>query len=174
MDSLDADGWAKLIDGAEHSACHLEMRDVYAVAEEAADLEAWRAGAWTLAADAASKAGWLALMRRARDRGVILRRARIVSREPSDYIRFEHFGTVNNIAAGEQVRWLWRTDASHLALPGNDYWVIDSRHVLFNHFTGTGGWLGNTEADDPAVARLCTDAFDAVWNAATPHEEFPL
>jgi hypothetical protein len=174
VDSLDAEDWAKLIDGAEASACHLEMRDQYAVAEEAADVEAWRAGTWTLEADAASKAGWLELMRRSRDRGVVLRRARIVSPEPTDYIRFEHFGTPNNIAAGEQVRWLWRTDASGLALPGNDFWVIDGRHVLFNHFTGTGGWLGNTESDDPAVARLCADAFEAVWNAGTSHEEFRL
>ena len=70
------------------------------------------------------------------------------------------------------MRWLWRTEASGLALPGNDYWVIDGRHVLFNHFTGSGGWLGNTESDEPAVARLCTDAFEAVWALSTPHEEF--
>ena len=174
MDSLDADGWAKLIDGAELSACHLEMRDQYAVVEEAADVEQWRAGTWTLEADAASKAGWLELMRRARDRGVALRRARIISQEPAEYIKFEHFGTPNNISAGEQVRWLWRTEASGLALPGNDYWVIDGRHVLFNHFTGSGGWLGNTESDDAAVARLCEDAFEAVWSVAAPHEEFQL
>lgn len=174
MDSLDADGWAKLIDGAQRSAWHLEMRDQYAVEEEAADVEAWKAGTWSLEADAESKTGWLELMRRARDRGVDLRRARIVSHEPTNYIRFEHFGTPNNVAAGERVRWLWRPEASSLALPGNDFWVIDGEHVLFNHFTGSGGWLGNTASDDPAVARLCADAFEAVWALGTPHEEFQL
>jgi hypothetical protein len=174
VDSLDSDGWASLIGGAEVTACHLEMRDDYAVVEEAADVERWRAGGWTLEADAESKASWLELMRSARARGVALRRARIVSPEPTDYIRFEHFGTPNNIGAGEDVRWLWRTKASGLALPGNDFWVIDGKHVLFNHFTGSGGWLGNTTSDDPDVARLCADAFESVWALATPHDEFPL
>jgi hypothetical protein len=174
VDSLNAEGWAKLIGGAEQSAFHLEMRDTYAVAEEAADVESWRAGTWTLEADAESKAGWLELMRAASGRGVVLRRARIVSKEPGEYIRFEHFGTPNNIAAGEDVRWLWRTEASGLALPGNDFWVIDGTRVLFNHFTGSGGWLGNTASDEPAVARLCTHAFESVWELAIPHGEFPL
>ena len=141
MDSLDADGWATLFDRAEASARHLEMCDEYVVAEEAPDFGQWRAGTWTLEANAESKAGWLKLMRRNRDRGVRLRRARIVSVEPTDYIRFEHFGTPNNIAAGEEVRRLRRTEASGLALPGNDFWAIDGKFVLFNHFTGSGGWL---------------------------------
>ena len=174
MDSLDADGWAKLINSADKTAFHLEMRDQYAVAEEAADVEQWRTGTWTMEADAQSKAFWLELMRSAHARGVVLRRARIVSPEPGEYIRFEHYGTLNNIDAGEDVRWLWRTEASGLALPGNDFWVIDGKHVLFNHFTGPGGWLGNTTSDDPAVARLCSDAFESVWQLATPHEEFQL
>jgi hypothetical protein len=174
MDSLDADGWAALFDGAKATACHLEMRDEYAVAEEAADVEQWRSGTWTLEADAKSKAGWLELMRRTRDRGVQLRRARIVSVEPTDYICFEHFGTPNNIAAGEDVRWLRRTDASGLALPGNDFWLFDGKYALFNHFTGAGAWLGNTTSQDPDIARLCADAFEAVWSRGTPHEEFQL
>jgi hypothetical protein len=174
MESLDSDGWAALIGGAATSAFHLEMRDHYAVAEEAADVEQWRAGTWTLEADAKSKASWLELMRAARERGVLLRRARIISPQPGEYIRFEHFGTPNNIEAGEQVRWLWRTEASGIALPGNDFWIIDGKRVLFNHFTGDGAWLGNTVTDDQAVADLCWDAFEAVWSAATPHEEFQL
>lgn len=39
MESLDAAGWADLFDSCRESAYHLEMRDHYAVAEEAADLE---------------------------------------------------------------------------------------------------------------------------------------
>jgi hypothetical protein len=117
------------------------MRDTYAVQEELADIEQWRAGQWGPEQDAKSKAGWLDLMRATAARGVRLRRARIVSEPVTEYIRFEHEGTAQNIAAGEDVRWLPRTRASGLALPGNDYWVFDGTTVLFNHFTGNGGSL---------------------------------
>lgn len=173
MESLTPMEWKKLFDAAEHAAWHLEMRDSYAVEEEAADIRAWYAGTWTLEADARSKAWWLDLMRRTRARGVDLRRARIVSQDPTDYIRFEHFGTPNNIEAGEQVRWLWRTAASTMALPGNDFWVFDGRVVVFNHFTGDGGWQGNSSYEDE-TALFCAVAFEQVWRVATAHKDFEL
>lgn len=174
MESLDADGWARLFRACRQSASHLEMRDTYAVQEEQADIEKWRAGLWGPEQDAESKAGWLELMRATAARGVRLRRARIVSEPVTEYIRFEHEGTPQNIAAGEDVRWLPRTRASGLALPGNDYWVFDAATVLFNHFTGDGGWIGNELTSDPSVAALCTEAFESVWRIAVPHHEYQL
>lgn len=174
MESLDAEGWARLFRACQHSASHLEMRDTYAVQEELADIEKWRAGQWGPEQDAESKAGWLELMRETAARGVRLRRARIVSEPVTEYIRFEHEGTPQNIAAGEDVRWLPRTRASGLALPGNDCWIFDGTTVLFNHFTGDGGWIGNELTTDPAIAALCTEAFEAVWERAIPHAEYQL
>lgn len=174
MESLDAGGWARLFDACRESACHLEMRDTYAVAEEQADIEKWRAGDWGPEQDAASKAGWLDLMRATSARGVRLRRARIVSQPVTEYIWFEHEGTPQNIAAGEDVRWLSRTRASGLALPGNDCWIFDSTTVLFNHFTGNGGWIGNELTADPRVVELCANAFASVWELATPHSVYTL
>ncbi|PRX97167.1 DUF6879 family protein [Allonocardiopsis opalescens] len=174
MESLDANGWARLFGACRESACHLEMRDTYAVQEEAADFEEWRAGRWGPAEAAESWASWLDLMRKTSTRGVRLRRARIVSEPVTDYIRFEHEGTPLNIAAGEDVRWLPRTRASGLALPGNDFWIFDGATVLFNHFTGDGGWIGNELTTDPEVAKLCADAFESVWALAVPHSEYTL
>ncbi|MFC4562837.1 DUF6879 family protein [Nocardiopsis mangrovi] len=174
MESLDADGWASLFNAARESACHLEMRDHYAVEEEKSDIEKWRAGKWGPEQDAASKAGWLKLMRDTAARGVRLRRLRIISEPVTEYIRFEHEGTPQNIAAGEDVRWLPRRHASGLALPGNDCWVIDGRTVLFNHFTGEGGWVGNELSSDPEVARICADAFESAWKIGVPHAEYIL
>ncbi|MFV2196947.1 DUF6879 family protein [Nocardiopsis sp. LOL_012] len=174
MESLDAEGWARLFHACRESAYHLEMRDHYAVAEELADIEQWRAGQWGPEQDAASKAGWLDLMRATAARGVQLRRVRIVSEPVTEYIRFEHEGTPQNIAAGEDVRWLPRTRASGLALPGNDCWVFDSATVLFNHFTGDGGWVGNEVSTDPDVARICAGAFASAWDLAIPHDEYTL
>ena len=174
MDTLTPDDWSRLFAECRESACHLEMRDIYAVEEELADIATWRAGQWGPERDAESKGGWLELMRGTRARGVRLRRARIVSEPVSEYIRFEYEGTAANIEAGEEVRWLPRTQASGLALPGNDFWIFDGRTVLFNHFTGDGGWLGNELTTEPRVARLCADAFEAVWTLGIPHSEYEL
>ena len=174
MESLDADGWARLFNACQQSASHLEMRDSYAVQEELADIAQWRAGQWGPEQDAASKASWLSLMRATAARGVRLRRARIVSEPVSEYIRFEYEGTAQNIEAGEKIRWLPRTRASGLALPGNDCWIFDGTTVLFNHFTGDGGWVGNELTTDPRVAQLCASAFEAVWELGVPHSDFKL
>ncbi|WP_152514421.1 DUF6879 family protein [Nocardiopsis valliformis] len=174
MKSLDAAGWARLFHECQEFAYHLEMRDHYAVAEEEADIERWRAGDWGPEDDARSKAGWLDLMRSTAERNVRLRRVRIVSEPVTEYIRFEHEGTPQNLAAGEDIRWLPRTNASGLALPGNDCWILDGTKVLFNHFTGDGGWVGNEFSTDPDVAKLCAEAFESAWTLATPHHEFTL
>ena len=91
-------------------------------------------------------------MRATKARGVHLRRARVISEPITTYIRYEHWGTPLNILAGEEVRWLPRTKAARLALPGTDFWLFDQQRVLFNHFTGDGGWIGNElVTDEPAT-----------------------
>jgi hypothetical protein len=111
---------------------------------------------------------------RARARGVVVRRARIVSEPVSEYIRFEYDITFRNVRAGEDVRWLPRRQASDLVLPGNDFWVFDDRVVLWTHFTGEGelppdGWEAT---DDPAAVKHCAVAFESVWDRAVPHADY--
>ena len=55
------------------------------------------------------EAHWHALAGGALARGVVMRRARIISEPVTPYIRYEYDVTDSmNIAAGEQVRWLPR------------------------------------------------------------------
>ncbi|MFH8407591.1 DUF6879 family protein [Streptomyces sp. NPDC018019] len=164
--------FAELLDCARHSAVHLEMRDVYAVEEETATVDAWRRDGTVPAADSAFWRPWVELVKRTTARGVTVRRARIVSEPVSQYIRFEHAITPVNVAAGEQVRWLPRAHASGLALPGNDFWLIDERAVRFNVFSGDGRAVAPQYTEDAAVARLCTQAFAAVWERAVPHDQY--
>lgn len=103
--------------------------------------------------------------------GVAVLRTRIVSEPVTEYILHEHAGTVVNLAADEQVRWLPRRRASGRALPGNSFWGLDDRMVRFNHFTGDGASGGPQMCEDPAVAKLCSTAFEAVWERGTPHEQ---
>ncbi|MDH6131944.1 hypothetical protein P3T37_001318 [Kitasatospora sp. MAA4] len=167
--------FAELIRAAEHSAIHLEMRDSYGVNEEKEAFAAWRNG---FRYDPADRASWwrpfLDLISETVDRGVVVRRARIVSEPVTEYIRYEHSGTFTNVAAGEQVRWLPRREASDIALPGNDFWLFDGRLIRFHHFTGDGAWSAYTYTDESAVAKLCADAFETVWERATPHEQYAV
>jgi hypothetical protein len=116
---------------------------------------------------------WYDLVRATTSRGVEIRRARIVSEPISDYVRFEYDVTADhNIAAGEQVRWLGRQNAVDLIAPVCDLWVFDSEIVVFNIFDGNNGWIGEDRHDDPALAKSCADAFEAVWQRAVPHEAY--
>jgi hypothetical protein len=165
----------ELMAGCRRSAVHLEMRDHYGVSDEAGDFEAWRrTGERDVDPGSAYWSEWIGLITPALERGVALRRARIVSEPVSEYIRYEHGGTVVNVQAGEQVRWLPRRRASDIALPGNDFWLFDEQWVHWNHFAGDGSWRGEEITDDTVAAKLCTEAFEAVWARAIPHDQYEI
>ncbi|MEI5099366.1 hypothetical protein RB200_13140 [Streptomyces sp. PmtG] len=168
-------GFGELLAAARHSAVHLEMRDAYGVGDEAGDFEAWkRTGQRDVDPASTYWSPWVELIQRTVARGVSVRRARVVSEPVTDYIRYEHAGTVVNVHAGEEVRWLPRRQASDIVLPGNDCWVFDGEAVLFNHFSGDGDWSepGWEVRTEPAVARLASAAFEAVWQRGVPHERY--
>jgi hypothetical protein len=163
----------ELLRSTQHSAVHLEMRDGYMQDDPA--LIAWRDGHRL---DPENRGSWwrpwLDVIAEAIGRGVVIRRARIVSEPVSEYIRYEYDMTFPNVAAGEQVRWLPRRKASSLALPGNDFWLFDGKLVRWGHFSGDGDSLGGELTEDPAAAKLCADAFEAVWERATDHQDYKV
>ncbi|GHF41204.1 hypothetical protein GCM10018790_18540 [Kitasatospora xanthocidica] len=162
-----------LLRGAQRTAVHLEMRDGYMRDDPL--LLRWLGGHRDDPADRTSWWNpWLQLMEETTSRGVDVRRARIVSEPASEYIRFEHEITFRNIASGEQVRWLPRWQATDLALPGNDFWLIDGRTLVVHHFSGEGDVVDHEVTKAPGTVRLCTSAFEAVWERAVPHEDFRL
>jgi hypothetical protein len=145
------------------------MRDAYDVGDPY--FRAWKAGEEFDRSE--RDAMWQGILSAPIAGGVVVRRARIVSEPVTDYIRYEHSVTDGcNIAAGEQVAWLPRGQASDLALPGNDFWLFDGTTMIFNLFTGDGQWAGDDLSTDPAVAKLCESAFEAVWDRAIPHREY--
>lgn len=167
--------WAELIGSARVSAVHMEMRDSYAVKQEAEEFERWRStGIAVTDLDSPGWADWSRIIRDAVSAGVVVRRVRIVSEPITEYARWLHATTGGNLASGELVRWLPRARASDLALPGNDFWVIDDHTVLFNHFTGDGDWAEEPFElrHEPAVIKLCSTAFDAAWERAVDHADY--
>jgi hypothetical protein len=154
---------------AKSTAWHVELRDSYTPYDP--DWLDWQAGQRF---DPAERwASWSDLVRATVNRKVSVRRIRIVSEPVTDYIRFEYDVTAaHNVAAGEEVRWLPRAKATGLLVPVSDFWVFDGQVVLWNHFAGDGSWVGEEQADDPALAKSCAASFSAAWKRAVPHADY--
>ncbi|WP_371517442.1 DUF6879 family protein [Kitasatospora sp. NBC_01300] len=159
---------------AKVSAVHLEMRDAYQPSDP--EFIAWQQG--KRLDPAAERSSWwrpfLDVVTETTARGVVMRRARIISEPVTDYIRYEYDVTFPNVRAGEQIRWLPRRKAADIALPGTDLWLFDGSSVLFTYFSGVGEVVDREWRTEPAVVELVKSAFEAVWDRATPHEEYRL
>ncbi|SDH09076.1 hypothetical protein SAMN05421505_11188 [Sinosporangium album] len=163
--------FSELLASCERTAFKLEMRDQYMTADPG--YLAWEAG--DLAEAARLYADWTNIAKTAVERGVLMRRVRIISEPVSTYISFEHAVTPTvNLAAGEAIKWLPRRAVSDLALPGNDVWIFDDRMVQFCHFAGDGTWVSNDESEDPATVKLCATAFASAWDRAVDHSEYRI
>lgn len=163
--------FGELLAGAKRSAVHLETRDVYYSNPR---FEAWQNGERTDWDDRAS--WWRGFHQEIADavaRGVVVRRARVVSEPVTQYIAWEHYVTQANVTAGEHVRWLSRRDAVGLLLPANDFWIFDDQLMRVHHFTGDGDWADKELRDDGAVATYSA-AFESIWEHATPHAEYEV
>lgn len=125
-------GFSDLLAAARYSAVHLELRDSYDVPDEAEAVERFRlTGESDLDPESEYWRDWTAMVREATARGVVIRRARIVSEPVTLYTRYLHAMTPVYVTAGEQVRWLARRNACDLALPGSDFWLFDDRGARF-------------------------------------------
>ena len=171
---IDAEFY-KLLAAAKQEAAHLELRDEYTIADEMHGFCAWKNGSRIEWADRDS---WETPFHRciadAVRRGLAVRRARVVSEPPTEYIQYEHYLTTGNIAAGEDVRWLPRRYSTDLLLPGNDFWLFDGQYLLVNHFSGDGRLLEMQIDERPDVIETCDAAFRAVWERAIPHHSYIL
>ena len=167
--------FSDLLADCQLSAVHLEMRDAYGVANEDEDYAAWRAGHRY---DLANRASWWNdfhdSIAAAVARGVVVRRARVVSEPVSEYIRYEHSCTPQNLAAGEDVRWLPRRLALDLMLPGADLWIFDGWLIRFGLFSGDGAFVGHILEEDPSLARVLSCSFEDVWARAIPHADYQI
>lgn len=166
---MAAPPFPELLAGASQSAIHLEMRDAYVPSDPS--FIAWQGGPPYDRSEREER--WHRLIGDAVGRGVVVRRARIVSEPLSPYIQFEHAVTDGmNIAAGEQVRWLPRSRTLGLCLPGLDFWIFDDHTMRAHHFSGEGEIVEHELVTDPALIKHCAEAFEAIWRRAIPHKDY--
>lgn len=161
----------ELLAKCNRTALKLEFRDQYMTGDPG--YVAWQAGDLHRAVE--EYAGWTATARGAVQRGIQMKRARVVSEPVSEYIAFEHAVTSRvNVAAGELIRWVPRLQVSDIALPGNDVWIFDESVLQFCFFAGDGRFMGNEVSTDPEVVKLCASAFDAAWERGIDHDQYSV
>jgi hypothetical protein len=157
---------------ARHSAAHLELRDAYQPSDP--EFIAWQKGK-RLDPTADRTTWWrpfLDVVAETTARGVVMKRARVVSEPVTAYITYEYDVTFPNVVAGELVRWLPRRRAADIPLPGTDLWMFDDSSVLFTYFSGIGEVVDREWRTETAVVGMVRTAFETVWERATPHEEY--
>jgi hypothetical protein len=164
MPSLD-----ELLGRAQRRALHLELRDVYA---GSVAYKAWLDG--TEFDRRPLYAPWIDRLAPLVSAGADIRRARVVSEPVTTFIRFEYAVTPEaNLAAGERVRWVPRRAISTVAVPGNDFWLVDDV-VLFNIFSGDGEWIDTEVVRDAAAVLFCERSFAEVWERGVDHADYEL
>ena len=169
MASINEEEFDKLLTTFEHQAIHLEMRDAYGTTVELPHMARWAAGEPD---DLAWLDGWCDALRGHVKAGRSVRRARIVSEPLSDYQRWSYSIARPMLEAGEDIRWVPRRAVSSIALPGNDFYLLDDRLIVFLHYAGSGLAMDRVTSTDAGDISLCRTAFEAIWKVSIPHREY--
>lgn len=158
-----------LFRACRRSAFHLETHDTYGVPDESEPFRKFLAGAED---DYQWLSDWLAVVRAATSRGVQFARARVVTEPHVDYTRWGLVVARENIAAGEDIRYLPRHRIQPSDLTADDYWLFDDETVAFTLFTHDGSAAGAALTRDHAIVDRCRRVRDIVWQRAIPHSEY--
>ena len=153
----------------EHTAWRLETRRGYATDRNGPNWARWKAGedfthdppdVWRTNVETQTAAGKR------------FERVRLVDDPLTEGQRFLLARAPSNVAAGDEVRYLLRTDAVRLGLPDFDFWLIDSRTLLRFVFDEDDTTLGVTVTQEPAEVLAACQARDAAWHYAIRTAEF--
>ncbi|MFE7192286.1 DUF6879 family protein [Kitasatospora sp. NPDC057541] len=158
-----------MFESFEHTAFRLETRRRYRSDELTETYRRFAAGqpaGWDL------EDPWCRSRREQVALGKRFERVRIMDAPPTPGQRYLLDNAERNSAVGEDIRYLWRTDADRLGLPAEDTWLFDSRVIALLHFDPDDDLTGVELITDPVqVARAC-QVRDAAWHFATPYRAF--
>ncbi|WP_067535869.1 DUF6879 family protein [Nocardia crassostreae] len=158
--------WPDLFGEARKSVFHLEVRDTYAVPSESEPFRRFLAGE-PRRPDEGWEA-WSSLIGACRSRGVTVSRVRVVTVPHSDYQRWLLTETPDNIAAGEDIRYLPRHLVGPDQAPADDFWLLDDVKVAFNLVDEEGRPAGAAVTTDPDIVAYCHRSKERLWSMATP------
>ncbi|GGX99748.1 DUF6879 family protein [Streptomyces fructofermentans] len=95
-------------------------------------------------------------------------RVRLIDEPPTQGQQFLLARAASNVTAGEDIRYLTRSEAQTLRLPDDDLWIFDSRIVARLAFDEEDTTLGVYVTEDPAEVLAACQARDAAWHHAVP------
>lgn len=166
---LVGDEFGQLFRSFEHTVFRLEVRDRYDSSYENESLLKFLAGEKD---DLSWMQDWLTMIRAATAAGKHFRRVRVVSLPLTDYSRFGVFCSQFTNEAGEDIRYLERDRADAEGLPNHDYWLFDSRKLVWMHFDDTDRFLGGEVIENPTVIVKHNYWRDAAWHRAVRRDDF--
>lgn len=147
----------------------MEVRDRYDSPYENESLRNFLAGE---SDDLAWFQNWLTMIREATAEGRRFSRVRVVSMPLTDYSRFGVFCSKFTNAAGEDIRYLERDQATVKGLPNHDYWLFDSRKLVCMHFDEADRFQGGEIIEDPAAIVKHNYWRDIAWHIARLRDDF--
>jgi hypothetical protein len=113
---------------------------------------------------------WLRMVREAATEGRRFARVRVVDLPMSDWTRYSYALAQHNIKAGEDIRYIERSNAPDL--PDDDYWLLDSSKLIVMRFDETDRFIGGELVEDPAEIVQANYWRDAAWHRATRRDDF--
>ncbi|WP_055525851.1 DUF6879 family protein [Streptomyces graminilatus] len=166
---IDLEEFGRLFETFAHTAWRLETRGAYASdREDPTYTEFVETGRITLDYDD----DWSRNIRTQTAAGKTIGRVRIVDQPPTTGQLFLLTDAPRNAAAGEDMQYLWRSDARTQHLPDDDFWIFDSRLVARLNFGEDDVLLDVEVITEPAeVLRYC-QVRDAARHHAIPYDEF--
>ncbi|MFF3684940.1 DUF6879 family protein [Streptomyces sp. NPDC002187] len=166
---IDLDAFGMLFENFQHTAWRLETRARYA-SDEATDTYAQflrgERPAWDM------DTAWSNTIRQKTAQGARVERVRVVDSPATTGQLYLMAHARKNAALGEDVRILWRADAESLRLPGEDFWIFDSRLVALLNFDDADDLMDVELITEPAEVNRYAQVRDVAWHHAVPYEAF--
>jgi hypothetical protein len=134
---ISDDEFADLLRTFERTAFRLEAQDAYPDDYEQEDLRLFLAGTPRRPDELGWFRPWAEQVRRQTRQGKHIGRVRVQSEPPTGYQRWERWVGAWNIAAGEDIRYMTRSEAARIGLPlDHDWWLLDGRRLIVMTFAG--------------------------------------
>ncbi|MFJ3660347.1 DUF6879 family protein [Streptomyces sp. NPDC090119] len=167
---IGLDEFDRLFTQFEHTAWRLETRRRYA-SDELTDTYAQMTRGETVDW-AGVDAEWCAERREQVALGKRFERVRIIDNPPTAGQLYLLDNARRNSAVGEKILNVWREDADRLGLPGEDFWIFDSRLVALLNFDDADNLISVELITEPAAVLRYSTVRDAALHHAVPYEEF--
>jgi hypothetical protein len=145
-------GW--WLENFKESAFRLERCPSYNLPEEAEMLAAFKRGEKVQLPE---NHPWPPLVKRQCSAGKVMQRARVVSRPPTEYERFELSLYPHSIEAGEQSCVYERGSIPEIFRYEVDFWLFDNHTVYILNYDAEGHFLGTEPAYDMVTYRRIRD-----------------